>query len=173
MNNVHYDKILNYLENLENIQVFDVLIEDIHKTLGFSVSDIKLVFEDLIETQVGCVYEEKFYLLNHKPYALGQFKAVRENFGFVETGIQSIYVGKDDFNDVLDLDDVIVEIVSSEKEFGKIEGVVKHHKKFILGTIVQKGSEIEFKTFDKKIFKPIEWTRQPQGVSDNDRIIVR
>lgn len=172
MNNQHYDKVLSYLENYNKNEVLDILIEDIKEALSLSVTDIKVVLEDLITDKMGIVYEDVFYLLNHKPYALGQFKAVRENFGFVETGQESIYVGKDDFNGVLDLDDVIVKIVSDKKAFGQVVGIVKHHKEFILGTIKLLNNEVLFKTFDKKIFKEIEWSKVPKDIIDNDRVIV-
>lgn len=172
MNNQYYEIVLNYLEQEETIEVWDVLIENIHQTLLLPVLEIELVLEDMKANQVILVVEDGVYLLNEKPYTLGQFRAVRENFGFVETGTRSIYVGKDDFNGVLDLDDVLVRIVSSEKEYGTIESIVKHHKQYIVGTLITIDGELEFKTFDKKIFKPIKWSTPLVGAADNDRVIV-
>ena len=168
-----YTQIQNYFESYTDIQVFDILIEDIAKTLLLNVDDVKQVIDEMIADDRVGVVNEKVYWLNHKPYAKGQFKAVRENFAFVETGEQSIYVGKDDFNGAIDLDDVLVKIVSSEKQYGVIEGITKHNKEFILGTIQGSGKDITFKTYDKKIFAPVEFTKLPKGVKDNDRIIVK
>ncbi len=174
MNNYkQYEMIQKYFESYNDVVVLDILIADIAKTLSFKHADVKLVLDTMINDQEAIVVEDQFYLLNGKPYIVGQFKAVRENFGFVENLDNSIYVGKDDFNGVMDLDDCLVRIESSEKQFGVVVAIIKHHKEFVLGTIVDNKGQIEFKTYDKKIFKPIEFAQTPKGVKDNDRIIVR
>lgn len=173
MDNKIYTKVQAYFETYNEIQVFDTLIEDIAKTLSLSMSDVKQVMDEMIHDETAILVNDQFYLLNGKPYAYGQFKAVRENFGFVETGQSSIYIGKDDFNGVIDLDHVLVKIVSSEKEYGVVEAIIKHNKEFILGTLVSLNGEFQFKTFDKKIFRDVEFAQQPKGVANNDRVIVR
>ncbi len=159
------------IEQSTTLKAFEVWIEDFAKTLDLSVSQARKVMESMIEEGSIAVVDNLVYRLNHKPYAVGTFRAVRETFGFVETDAESVYIAKEGFNHALDRDDVLIEIKSEEKQFGVIIGIIKHHKEYILGTMKRVNGGLDFVPYDQKIKHSIEYTQRSLNPVEGDRLI--
>ncbi|QIK56760.1 ribonuclease R [Erysipelothrix sp. HDW6A] len=135
-----------------------------------SITEINQAIDEMVHESEIVLANDTVYPIDNKRYAVGTFRAVRDSFGFVENEAVSIYVGSKDFGNAIDLDTVLVEIISAEKEFGKILHVVKHNREVLLGTLKVKKKKLIFESYDTRIHKDIEYTTKLE-VKENDRVI--
>ena len=143
-----------------------------HKLSGaIPASDFDCVFAEMVEAQDVVVFETLVYPLNNKTYAVGIYRSVRETFGFVENEFVSIYVGKDDSANALDLDTVLVNIKNSEKQYGVIITSLKHGRDVLLGTMVKRGKSLSFVPYDTRITHHVVYESNNHDLNENDRVV--
>ncbi|MEG0326939.1 MAG: ribonuclease R [Erysipelothrix sp.] len=171
MTNNNYELIKNALRQSKQLQTLEVWIESFSQMFDFSVSEVKHLLEDLVDDE-SIYIDEVVYLLEPNIYTIGTFRVVRENFGFVENDLKSVYVGKDDFNQAMDMDMVLVSVsVKDEKEYGKIEKVIKRNRDVILGTMKFKNKKLTFIPYDLKITQPVEYQAGTMKLQEGQRVI--
>lgn len=154
-------------ESQNEIKAYEEWIEIFKSALSLSVSESKKLIEDLIRNEYVLKLDNKLYFLDGKRYVIGSFRAVRETFAFVETTEESYYIASKDFNNALDMDDVLIEIMSDEKKYGVVLGIVKHQREFLLGTL----EDNVFVPFDRKINHKVDHVLGSSKAKNGDRVI--
>lgn len=164
-----YEELKEAIYASKGLQTVSWWIEHATNTLNIKESDT--IFNQLQNDDLVLVYNDLVYPLDNKHYAVGTFRVVRENFGFVENVEVSIYVGKDDSNYALDLDTVLVAIKSSEKQYGVIIGSLKRGRDVLLGTMVKRGKKLSFEPYDTRVHHKVLYEIGKHTLQENDRVV--
>lgn len=172
MNNTHYEQAQKKLKSIAFPKKRDAVVLELVSVLGLAEKKVKELVGELETESVLVAHQDLLYYVDGVHYAVGSFRVVREQFAFVETETQSFYVGNHDFNQAIDMDDVLIEIRSNGREYGVVVGVLKHNREYILGTLEKQKGKITFVPYDRKIIAPIHYKSLNDAVL-NDRVIGR
>lgn len=124
------------------------------KTLADWILDIKIAKEDknefmhlvdaLIETYEIVIKDNHLYLGAWDNFYHGHIRINRRGFGFIDFEDRaSIYVSKENLDDVYDQDLIIVKVIN-DKDEGHVEKVLKRHLKRVVGTVYSKRLPAKF-----------------------------
>lgn len=170
MNHVHYEVIEKALNHIEWPTTFKSLVEQLHQSLSLDTQDIEKILVVMEEEGTLLEYKELFYWLDDVHFAVGSFRVVREQFAFVETGEEGIYVGSGDFGGAMDMDTVLVEIKKNGRTHGVVLGVISRNREYILGTLEKEDKKIKFVPYDRKVLLPINYVDR-KDLKIGDRVI--
>ncbi|QIK69342.1 ribonuclease R [Erysipelothrix sp. HDW6C] len=167
----NYEVVRDEISQTKELQSLEAWIENFKTTIGLSAADFKKIIQRMIDEEEVVVHKEKVYFLDNKRFARGTFRVVRDTFGFVENDHVSIYIAGLDYNGSLDLDDVLVEIKSAEKQYGVIVTTLKRNRDVLLGTMKMRGKGLFFIPYDTKITLQVEYEKGNLSLKENDRVI--
>ncbi|UPU40202.1 hypothetical protein MX850_06135 [Erysipelothrix sp. Poltava] len=169
----NYEAVKTQLESLKEKVLLSAFIESVVESKKINVGEIDEVLEEMSLSKEIVIDGEDLYYIDNVKYGIGSFRVVRETFAFAETISDSFYIGKDDFNGALDMDDVLFEIKSNEKRFGVVIKSVKRNRDVILGTMKKDGKKLFFIPYDNKITFKVEYDASNLDLKENDRCIGR
>lgn len=164
----HYEAIRLYLFKNTMKADLEETILNIKSELNISVKEINDVLNSMQEDREVVMVDDTLYVVDDIHYKVGTIRIIRGQFAFVGEGESAVYVNSDDFQNALDDDEVLVQVVHQEKIAGKVIHVLKRKREYILGTINEKGY---FIPFDRKINNRVEFDAAGEVVLPNQRII--
>ena len=167
----NYEKIKRYLESHTKPIASDLWNETIAQALSLTVPEIEAVKKQMLLDELLYEYEETMYFIDKIHYLIGNFTVVREQFGFVETTDDSLYINSEHFNHALDRDDVLISVHHGDKNFGKIITSVKRHRDYLLGTMKKVKGKLYFFPYETKVYQRVNVRDVTVSIQENDRVI--
>lgn len=143
------------LEFMSNEQYVPMKAKEIAFIMGVTkneYTEFHNILDELVnEYKIECTKKGKYLLIQNNLYKTGILKLNAKGFGFVklENSDVEIFISKNNINNALNEDTVLVEIIETKKndtqdhEEGKIIKVLKHEKDTLVGTF-QKNKSFGF-----------------------------
>lgn len=167
----NYEMIQRFLESHTKPIASDLWNETINQALSLTMSEIEAVKQEMFIDELIYEYENNIYFLDKIHYLIGNFVVVREQFGFVETANESIYINSEHFNNALDRDDVLISVHHADKNYGKIITTVKRNREHLLGTMKKVKGKLYFFPYETKVYQLVQTRNINVEIKENDRVI--
>jgi len=136
------------------------------------------------ECKIECTRKGKYLLIDSRKYVTGVLRLNQKGFGFVklENSEEEVFIAKENMNNALNEDTVLVEIISGESfensansknhQEGKVIKVIKHQKDTIVGTFQNSRNFGFVVPDDKKFGTDIFISKNNFGKAKNNQKVV-
>lgn len=171
------EKIIELLSNkdtqtLDFIQIKDMLNLESEE----EIRDLVYLLDEMVKDAI--LYrsnKDKYLLFENSHLIKGKLQLKEKGFGFIlDTGLEKdIFISKDNINNAMDQDIVIVDIIDKARNEGKIIRILKRNKDSIIGEVEIINNKCIVHP-DKKNIADIEITNNKEiGAVDGHKVIVK
>ena len=166
----NYEDIKLYLFKNVMKEDLETVIKGIQEALKLNLKEINKVLNVMHEDREILMLGDDIYVIDDIHYKVGVLRVIRGQFAFIGIGEESVYIHSSDFNDAIDGDEVLIQIIHKEKVSGKVLSVLNRSKEYILGTINDRGY---FIPYDRKFNQRAILKTNGVEVHENQRVIAK